>query len=257
MYRAPTVRKAFQILELIARQEKGLTITDLSRDLGIGKSTVHGITLALEDAGAIVRDDQTKRYALGTTLLSLAQAGYVRIGLKDIARPVMEMLMKETGQSVFLGVRSGDHVSIIDIVESTQDLKITSPIGTRVPLLAGAIGKAFFASMERNEAIEGIRTAGLRKFTEKSITDVDRYLNKVEETRNSGYGLDDEEYIQGVRAVAAVIHGPGKQKSAIWVVGFTPSMSGEKLAMIGMQTRRAADAISESISLQPFEGQGR
>jgi len=257
MYQAPIIAKAFQILELIAKKDKRMTLSDLSRELGINKSTVHGIAHALERAGAIVRDNTTRRYALGMTLFELAKAGSVRIDLKDIAHPIMEDLMKSTLQSVFLGIRSGEHVSIIDIVESTQALKITSPIGTRVPLLAGAIGKAFLASMEESQAISLIRVLGLRRFTEKSITDSGLYMKQVAEACVSGYGLDDEEYIQGVRAVASVIHNPGQQMSAVWVVGFTPSMSAKKLPVFAMETKRAAEAISQKISLCSSNGQGR
>lgn len=257
MYQAPIVAKAFRILELVARKDKLMTISDLSRELGINKSTVHGIAQALEKVGAIVRDKETKGYKLGMAIFELAKEGYARIDLKDIARPVMEDLMKSTLQSVFLGIRSGDHVSIIDIVESTQALKITSPVGTRVPLLAGAIGKAVLSSMDENQAAALIRTIGLRRFTEKSITDPNLYIKIVGEARASGYGLDDEEYIPGVRAVASVIQDPGPQTSAIWVVGFTPSMSADRLPVIAMETKRAAEAVSMKINLRSYNGQGR
>jgi IclR family KDG regulon transcriptional repressor len=254
MYRAPTVKKAFQILELIAERDKLLTISDLSRELDISKSTVHGIARALENAGAVVRDIKTKRYTLGMTLFELARAGFARVDLKDMARPIMDDLMNSTKQSVFLGIRSGDHVSVIDIVESTQDFKITAPIGTRVPLLAGAIGKAFLASMEESQADELVRTTGLPKFTEKSVVDFDRYMQEVAKARSVGYGLDDEEYIQGVRAVASVIQSPIQQMSAVWVVGFTPSMSAERMPAIAIETKRAAEAIARKIALRPFHG---
>jgi IclR family KDG regulon transcriptional repressor len=255
MYQAPIVKKAFQILELIAGEEKRMTISDLSRELGISKSTVHGITRALEEAGALFRDKKSKRYALGTALFELAGAGYARIDLKDTARPIMQSLMRSTRQSVFLGVRSGNHVSIIDIVESNQDLKITSPIGTSVPLLAGAIGKAFLASMDRSRAISLVESIGLRSFTDNSITESTRFMEKVDEARETGYGLDDEEYIQGVRAVAAVIRRSGQPLSAVWVVGFTPSMDAETMTSIAIETRRAANEISRKINLQYFDGQ--
>jgi DNA-binding IclR family transcriptional regulator len=257
MYQAPIVTKAFRILELVAKKDKLMTISDLSRELDINKSTVHGIAHALEKVGAVVRDNKTKRYMLGMALFELAKAGYARIDLKDIARPIMEDLMRSTQQSVFLGIRSGDHVSIIDIVESTQDLKITSPVGTRVPLLAGAIGKAILASMDESQAVALIRAIGLRRFAEKSITDSNLYMKEVGEARASGYGLDDEEYIQGVRAVAAVIQNAGPQTSAVWVVGFSPSMSADKLPVIAIQTKRAAEAISQKINLRSYNGQGR
>jgi IclR family KDG regulon transcriptional repressor len=254
MYQAPTVKKAFQILELVAGEEKRMTISDLSRELGINKSTVHGITRALEQAGALVRDSDSKRYSLGGLFFELARSGHARIDLKEIARPVMEKLMRSTRQSVFLGIRSGHHVSIIDIVESNHDLKITSPVGTRVPLLAGALGKAFLASMDRTRAASLVRAKGLRAFTGNSPADPQLYLQMVDKARESGYGLDDEEYIQGVRAAAAVIDGPGQPMAAVWVVGFTPSMGADKMTVIAEETRRAAEEISRRIASQSFNG---
>jgi IclR family KDG regulon transcriptional repressor len=254
MYQAPTVRKAFQIIELVAGVQKRMTISDIARELGINKSTVHGITRALEEAGALIRDCNSKRYALGTVFFELARAGYARIDLKDTARPIMEKLMRSTRQSVFLGIRSGNHVSIIDIVESNQDLKITSPIGTRVPLLAGALGKVFLASMDRKRAMQLVKTAGLRPFTNNSITDSQRYMQMVDRAGELGYGLDDEEYIQGVRAAAAIIQSPGQPTSAVWVVGFTPSMGTERMTSIAEETKRAAEEISGRIARQSFNG---
>jgi IclR family KDG regulon transcriptional repressor len=250
MYQAPSVRRAFQILDLVARRDKRLTISDLSRELGISKSTVHGIAQVLEAMGAVVRDDKTRRYSLGITLFELARTVYARIDLKDIARPIMEELMRSTHQTVFLGIRSGDHVSIVDIVESTQDLKITAHIGARLPLLVGATGKVFIASMEEQEAAELIRAVKLRQDTGKSITDPDQYLEEVHKARACGYALDDEEYMQGVRAVAASIHVPGRQMSAIWVVGFSQSVGIERMVAMAVETKSAADAISRKFDLR-------
>jgi IclR family KDG regulon transcriptional repressor len=256
VYQAPTVKKAFQILNLVARRDKRLTLSDISRELGISKSTMHGITGALEDLGAIVRDKKTKRYTLGITLLELAHMVYAGIDLKDIARPVLEDLMRSTRQTVFLGIRSGDRVSIIDIVESAQDLKITAHIGARLPLLAGATGKVLMASLAEDEAAQLIRTVGLRKNTGNSITDPDRYLEEIEKVRIAGYALDDEEYLQGVRAVAAPIPVPARQMWAIWVVGFSQSLTAERMTSIAIATKEAAEAISRRFELQK-PGNGR
>jgi IclR family KDG regulon transcriptional repressor len=253
LYQAPTVKKAFQILDLVARRDRRLTISTLSRELGISKSTVCGITKALEGIGAVVRDDKTKRYSLGLTLFELGQRAYARIDLRDIARPIMEDLMRATRQSVFLGIRSGDHVSIVDIVESTEDLKITAHIGARLPLLVGASGKVFMASMAEQEAVRLIDKIKLRRNTERSITDPDRYIEEIRRTRDAGYALDDEEYMQGVRAVAALIQMQGWQTSAIWVVGFTQSMRDENMAAIAMKTKNAATAISRKFDLRRLE----
>ena len=250
MYQAPIVKKAFEILDLVARRDQHLTMSSISRELGISKSTVCGITKALEGIGAVVRDEKSKRYSLGLTLFELGRKAYARIDLRDFVRPIMEGLMQSTRQSVFLGMRSGDHVSIVDIVESTQDLKITAHIGARLPLLAGATGKILLASMTEHEAKQLIHTIKLRRNTEKSITDPDRYMEEVRKARESGYALDDGEYMQGVKAVAAPVRSDGWQMSAIWVVGFTQSMKDENMAAIAMETKDAAAAISRKLDLR-------
>jgi len=253
MYKAPTVKKTFQILDYIARREQKTTISDISRALGISKSTVHGIIKALEREGAVLRNPKSRHYSVGMRFFELAQAAYARIDLKSVARPVMEDLMRETQQSVFLGIRFDDRVSIIDIVESTQELKITAPIGARLPLLVGALGKVFMASLPEHESEQYIRRAELRAYTAKSITDPERFLKEVCAARESGYAIDDEEYLQGVRAVAAPIALAGRPMSAIWVVGFSQSMSSEKMPEIGLKTKRAAQLISQRVQRRPGE----
>lgn len=242
-YKAPSVKKAFSILRLLSKSDPGLTLSDLARQLQIGKSTVLGIVSALEEAGAVVRDEATRRYSLGLTLFELGRAVEAGIDLKDIAHPHMEALMEKTGESVFLGTRSGNTVVILDTVESAKDLKITAPVGARIPLLAGAIGKVFLASLPE----ERVRTVKLRRFTSNSITDPQLYLGQVEQARRDGYALDYEEYIQGVRAVAAPLANGNGRISAIWVVGFTASMSDENIRRIARETKRAADAIGRSM----------
>ena len=70
-YSAPSVHKAFKILQAISETSNGLGISDLSKKLKIGKSTVHGITMALEEMGVLVRDPYYKRYTVGYGLLEL------------------------------------------------------------------------------------------------------------------------------------------------------------------------------------------
>lgn len=249
-YQAPTVRKAFQILELVSRSEHGLKISDLSRELGISKSTVHGIAAALEDQGAVIRDSRTKRYTLGLTLFELGQRAYARFDLKDVARPFMEELMARTAETVFLGVRNGDHVAILDSVDSSGELKITSPVGTRIPLTAGATGKAILAALPPEDALALVRSIGLHPYTTKTIIDPERYAVELARVRRDGYALDDEEYMRGVRAVAATIHTTGGAMSAIWVVGFTPSMSASKMRTIASETRATAEAIRLHVEVE-------
>ena len=246
-YQAPTVKKAFRILQAVSKVRQGLGISELSKRLSIGKSTVFGILNALEDLGAVVRDPETKTYTLGATLVELGRSAAARIDIKEMARPIMEALMERARESVFLGVRNGTHVTILDIVESMQDLKITAPPGTRIPLFAGATGKVFMAMMPEDKVADLIRHQGLPRFTKKSILDPAAFMEAVRAVKRNGYATDDEEYISGVRAVAAPIDGSGTYSAAIWVVGFKPRMGPKKMAFLADETRKAARAISQKI----------
>jgi len=217
----------------------------------MAKSTVHGMTSTLEELGALMRDPHTKRYRLGLTLFELGRLAYSQIDLKTLARPIMEELMEKTQASVFLGILNWDHVTVLDIVESRQDLKITAPIGTTIPLFAGAVGKVFLASMEEKQTEKIIRSKGLTRFTKNTIVDPELYYQELRSVRKKGYAVDDEEYILGVRAVASPIMGLGQLMSAIWVVGFKASLDEKKMKAIIKVTKKAAEAIRSRIQEQP------
>ena len=249
------MRKAFEILKVVSSSREGMGISEIARNLRIAKSTVYGMTSALQELGAVMRDPFTKRYTLGFTLFELGKRAYSQIDLKDFARPVMEDLMEKTQVSVFLGILNWDHVTILDVVESRNDIKITSPVGTTLSLLAGAAGKIFLAQMEEAQAIKLIRSKGLTRYTENTITDPERYLQEIRSVRKQGYALDDEEYLMGVRAVAAPIKGVGNLMSAIWVVGFKASLDERQMEALTAQTKEAAERINQGIEgqmLQPL-----
>ncbi|MBW1800868.1 MAG: IclR family transcriptional regulator [Deltaproteobacteria bacterium] len=244
-YNAPSVRKAFEILNMISAKKEGVGINELARGLKMAKSTVHGITSTLEELGVVIRDPGTKRYSLGFTLFELGRRAYSPSALIDHARPIMENLMEKTDTSVFLGLLTWDYATILDTVESKRDLKITAPVGARIPLLAGAVGKVFLSLMEEEQVLDILRTKGIKKYTENTITDPERHFQEIRRVRQMGYAVDDEEYIPGVRAAAAPIRGEGYFMSAIWAVGCKASLDGDKMAFLGKMTRAAAESIRD------------
>jgi DNA-binding IclR family transcriptional regulator len=246
-YFAPSVKKAFEILRMISGSRDGMGISELARNLDMAKSTVHGMTSALEETGAVVRDPVTKRYTLGFTLFELGRAAYSQVDLKSLARPVMESLMEKTGTSVFFGMLNGDHVTILDVVESKSELKITSPIGTRLPLIAGAVGKVLLSRMDEDQAVKLMKKKGLTRYTVNTITSPESYLQELRTVRKRGYATDDEEYILGVRAVASPVLEESQLMGVIWAVGFKASLDGEKMGSLIAETRKAADTINRRV----------
>ena len=136
---------------------------------------------------------------------------------------------------------------MLDMVESHHEMKITSPPGTRLPIIAGATGKVFLSQLEEKKAKEIIQKIGLVKFTSKSIVDQKKFFKEVEETKKRGYAIDDEEYMLGVKAIAAPIQTSSSPLAAIWVVGFTSSLNDQKMEKVILEIRKTAKEISDSM----------
>lgn len=249
-YKAPAVKKAFQILKLISEANKGLRISELAKSLEISKGTVHGITSILEELGAVKRDISSKRYELGLTLFELGRVAYSQVDLRVAARPIMEELVEKVKETVFFGVLNGERTTILDLVECKHDFKITSPIGTTIPLFAGATGKALLSVMNEKDAMMIIERKGLPRHTDKSITDPEQYLQEIRDTRRKGYAVDDEEYISGVRAVAAPLDWDKYRLAAIWIVGFKMSLDDSKMELLKREIKEAVKTIHNRIRIK-------
>lgn len=246
-YQAPSVKKAFQILNLLADSENGLGISELAKSLGISKSTVHGITSALEEIEVIDRNPLNKKYNLGLTMVELGKKGISRIPLRVAARRYLEGLMREIGETVFLGVPKDGNILILDVVESGKELKITSPSGAKIPLTAGAAGKVFLAFMEEQKAHKFLIETGLVKYTKNTITEIHQYFQELKKVRTKSYATDYEEYLRGIKAVAARIESKGPGLAAIWVVGFSSSLTEDKMPWVIERTVSAAQEISREL----------
>ena len=247
-YSAPSVKKAFKIVQTIADSSAGIGVSALAKQLRMGKSTVHGITSTLEELGVLVRDPLQKKYTVGYTLLELSRKAYRKMELRETARVPMEILMEKVGETVFLGIMNGDHITVLDVVESHNEMKITSPPGTRLPLLAGATGKVFLAQLEERKAKEIVQKMGLKRYTSKSVVDPKKFLKDVQEAKRMGYAIDNEEYLIGVRAIAVPIQTASLPPAAIWVVGFTSNLNDQKMEKIILEIQNTAQGISHSMN---------
>jgi DNA-binding IclR family transcriptional regulator len=246
-YLAPSVIKAFEILKALGESSEGMGISALAKRLKIGKSTVHGITAAMEELGVVIRDRRTKQFRVGFTLLELARKLLEGLELAEVAKKPMECLVERTEETAFLGVLNRDHVTIVEAVDSPKEFKVTAPRGTRLSLRAGAVGKVFLANLERGLAVVILRKKGLKAYTPNSITDMDRYLAELDRVAEMGYAMDDGEYLIGVTAIAAPIRVEGLPLSALWSVAFSSSLSREKRDWIIEQVRETAGEIERSL----------
>lgn len=247
---APMVERAFRLLHLLSNSEEGLTLSDLARALDMSKGSIHGLLKTLESSNVIEQVEE-RRYILGSRIFDLAQGYVQRAGLRHFALPAMHRLATLTGETVFLGRVEQNGVRILERIEDEGDvptLRISARRGTRVHLLAGAIGRLVLANWPEAKRREFLQSSPLPRFTEHSITDPAQFLAAVEEAARTGIGTDREEYLAGVNAVAASLYGPNHtQLALLWIVGFTTRFNGEALARAAQALQSEAAAISQAL----------
>lgn len=243
----PAVDRAARVLDLLAAEGRDWGLTELALELGIHKGTARDILLTLQRHGLVARDSVNGRYRLGLGAVRLARAALTQIDLREAARPALEQLLTEGGETVLLGVRDGEHVVIVDLATPADGLHMSATVGQRLALCAGSFGKVFLA--EPGVFEKYLENGGeLRAFTERSQTDADAYAAELSVVRARGYALDDEEYLRGVRAASAAIRGPiGSTVGALTVVGFTARLPITRLDELGRLCRDAAIEVTHRL----------
>ncbi len=218
-YRAPAVVRAFDLLKAVARARQPVGISRLARDLSLGKSTVHGLVNALVAAGALQRAAGTRKLHIGPLVHELATRAVNWPRVTARLQPRLEDLCRQLQQTVCLGLLgSCDHL-ILAAAEPENTLKISASPGTRLPLLAGALGKLLLAGLPEQKARRILADRGLPRFTNAGPSSVEQYLAELEQVRQKGYAIDRQEYLPGVRAVAVNLSPCPVPGLALWCVG--------------------------------------
>jgi DNA-binding IclR family transcriptional regulator len=250
----PAVERAMRILNAFKDSRLEYGVSELSHALDINKSTVHGIVRTLSEYRMLEQDPNTRKYRLGPSLIELGGLARTRRDVRQVARPFLGDLMRQTQETVLLGVFEDDGITIIDTMEPARELRIAAAPGQRLPYSAGSFGRAFLAWMREEEVDRLIASLGLRRFTETTITDPARYKASLEQVRQQGFAVDDsEEYLEGVWAVSAPIHDADGILAVLTVVGFTGRMEDDAKRSAIEATTRAARQISLGIGA-PSEG---
>lgn len=222
-----TTRTALNILEQI-RDNGGMGITELSRDLNLAKSTIHRHLSTLHDEGYVVKEANT--YSLSLRFLDFGESARTRNPAYPMAGEKVTELAIETEERAQFLVE--EHGSAIYVYREVGERAVqTDPgIGKRIPLHATAAGKAILAYIDREKVEEILNTQGLSALTEKTITQKEELLNELAEIRSQGYGFNHQENVRGLHAVGVPVTGPNETViGALSVSGPSHRLTGEKL----------------------------
>ncbi len=248
MYNAPIIRKAFEVLRLVVNTNRSLGVTEIANTLSMSKSTVFGILKALQDTGFIAKSKTSKKYTIGQELFKLSKSVLQGDALTTIARPFLEKLVELVDETVFLCARDENVVRVLDTIETTKKLKISSPVGTKFPIMSAVFCKVFLSSMEEADIRGFLRERGLPKYTERSITDIEQYMQEIAKVKQRGYSIDLEEYHVGVGGVATLIRAKGYPITSVGILGFTGSMTEDKISVMSKHLLKTAQEISNRLS---------
>lgn len=223
--RVPAIDKCFAILDLLAQSNEPMGVSDISGKLSLNKSTVFNIGHTLDDLNVLENQGDGK-YVLGTRFYVLSNMAGKKSPLIKTAHPYLEKINAKTKLSAFLGVRSDLRAILIDKVDSAFGIKLSSEIGTQMPVLAGAGIKAMLSQLSDAEIDEILVRTDLKQYTINSIVDKTMYKEEILEVRKQGIAYDREEYIEGMVAFGIPIRANGRGvQAAIWAVGLTSQVS--------------------------------
>jgi len=247
-YRPPAVARALEAVERLA--EAGpMRLSGLAREMGVGKSSLLGGLAALEEAGWVRREGNL--YRLGEGLLRVARRAYGPWEVGAVARPFLERLAERWGVTSVLGVPRTDGVRIEECVPGGRGMQVSVRPGAVLPLLAPATGKALLAALPPDRARTLVEDGPLPRFTDRTITEPARFWAEVVGARKQGYAVDDGEYLEGVRAVAAAVTAGSEPAALVWVVGFAAALPREVWDRVGADLRDAADLIGKMLQPRP------
>jgi DNA-binding IclR family transcriptional regulator len=242
-----TVDRALQLLLLFDESHPEWSSSELGRALGLHRSIVYRILTTLERHGFVTASGQRGHFRLGLKLVELGNVVLAGIDLRRAAHPIMTRLVRETGETVFLTVASGDESVCLDKVESPQRLRVTLTIGGRYPLYAGASNKILWAYLPA-DTIEKLVAKGVEPITPHTITDPARLKADLDVIREQGWAYSVGELTPGMAAVAVPLWDSNAEVvAALSIAGLASRFSEDRLPMLIDMTRQAADEISHQL----------
>jgi len=254
-YPVKSLAKALRILDSVGRYQHGTSIAALSKELKMGKSTVHRLLATLRDFDLIWFDAATSNYALGSRILRwsdllVQQNLLVRHGL-----PVLRDLVHAGRETANLAILDGTEVLYVAQFESMERLRLSEAVGTRQPAHSTSLGKALLATMT-DEEVDHLygKSADLKALTSHTITDRQRLKEHLRKVRTEGVAYDFEENVAGVVCLGAAVRNfTGKPIAAMSVSLPIQRLRGDSLITLKEHLLAATDRLSSELGYSPSE----
>lgn len=195
--------RLFGTMELLA-ENGSAAVSEVSETLGLNKTTAHRVLASLVYMGYARQNEESGRYEPSLKIVGISNKIMNHLDIVQIVRPYLRKLMEITDETVHFVERDGTDAVYIDKVESYRNgIQMVSRIGSRIPIYCSGVGKAMVSAMDdMQEARDIWERSDVRALTPYTITDFDTFRKELDQIRERGYALDNEENEDGVRCIA-------------------------------------------------------
>lgn len=250
-YRVKSIQKALNTLKLFNSNRLEIGLAELSEELGVHKSTAYRIAVTLCEEGFLRWNPYKGTYRLGLKILELGATLIHSLELITQARPYLEKMRSDLGDTIHLGVLDDGEVVYVDKIDGNRGIRLYSKVGFRVPCHCTALGKALLSGFTNEEVKTILRNKNLKRFTSNTIVSLPELLRNLEEVRKKGYALDLEEHESLVYCVSVPIKDySGKNIAALSVTAIIKHFTEDILDRYIDVTREVASRISYEMGYQ-------
>jgi IclR family transcriptional regulator, pca regulon regulatory protein len=242
-----SVERAFSIVRAFGRESPSLTLSQVAQRTGLTRASARRFLMTLESLGYIGSED--RQFFLRPRILDLGFAYLSSVPVFDIVQAHMEAVVQQVQESSSASVLDGTDVIYILRVPTKRIMSVQIEVGTRLPAYATSMGRVLLAALRPEQLDDYLRQVKMEQLTPMTVTNQQRLRLALEQVREQGWCLLDQELEVGVRSVAVPLHDPTGHVFAAMNISTNatrvPSerLTGEYLPLL----RKAADAIDEEI----------
>lgn len=248
-----TVERAVRLIQQVVFGQQAVGTRESARLLGISPSSAHRLLRTLADLGLLEKNETTGGFGPGLELYRLTATLLARSNLGQAARQPMQTLAMQSGEAVFLCLRSHDRRILLDAATGPRQLQYLLRLGEELPLHVGSSGLAILAWLPQEEAAR-ILEGDLPAHSDKTITDPAQLRHLLREIRAQGFAVSFGHHIEDGVGVSAPIFNAHAEVlgSLLLTIPEARLDQHEPLDILGMQVREAADVISLHLGGRPM-----
>jgi IclR family transcriptional regulator, acetate operon repressor len=240
-----SVDRAMLLLEALGEDEEGYRLTDLAIRTGLSPSTAHRLLTTLEKRRFVAFDQSDAMWHVGRQSFAVGSAFIRRRNFVAPALPFLRRLRDLTHETANLGIVDDGEVIVLTQVESREIMRAITRVGGRAPMVTSGIGKAILATYADEDVIAIIQRHGMKRLTPRSVVRAGQLREALEAVRRDGYAVDDQEFLTGLRCVAAVVYNDQAEAlAAISVSGLASRVPEARVPELGRLVHETARELT-------------